>query len=155
MDNIDIVLNFETPTIETTVEPPAQTQPIEISENVITNVGSGDNIYAGNNQIKSLKAGSNITLISTEEEIEIKQTSSLKFELFDLEDTDITNKYIEVAGTITDNQSIRVFIENAGIKGEQGIDYSVSGNHIFWQNYDFDGLLETRDTLKIYYIGNN
>ena len=74
------------------------------------------------------------------------------FELFTLDATDISNKYVTLAGPIVDNQSIRVFVDNAGIKAEQGVDYSVSGLQIFWTGYAFDGLIEIGDKLKIFYI---
>jgi len=74
-----------------------------------------------------------------------------KFESFTLDSTSITSKYVTISGTINDNQSIRVFVDNVGIKAEQGVDYSVSGNQIFWTGYDFDGLLEVGDKLKIFY----
>jgi len=75
-----------------------------------------------------------------------------KYELFTLDATDLSNKYVEVVGTIVDNQSIRVFIDNIGIKAEQGIDYSVSGSQIFWNTYALQSLLELGDKLKIFYI---
>ena len=75
-----------------------------------------------------------------------------KYELFTLDATDISNKYVEVSGIITDNQSIRVFVDNIGIKVEQGVDYSVSGNQIFWNTYELQSVLELGDKLKIFYI---
>ena len=78
--------------------------------------------------------------------------SSVKYELFILDISDIANKYIEVAGTILDNQSIRVFLEDVGIKAEQGIDYSVSGKQIYWNGYELQSTLEIGDKLKIFYI---
>lgn len=79
-------------------------------------------------------------------------TTTEKYELFTLDATDISNKYIELVGTINDNQSIRVFIDNVGIKAEQGVDYSVSANQIFWTAYSLATLLEVGDKLKIFYI---
>jgi len=75
-----------------------------------------------------------------------------KYELFTLGATNISNKYVELVGIINDNQSIRVFVDNIGIKAEQGIDYSVSGNQIFWNTYELQSLLEEGDKLKIFYI---
>ena len=75
-----------------------------------------------------------------------------KFELFTLDATDISNKYIELTGTVNDNQSIRVFLDNIGIKVEQGVDYSISGSQIFWTGYELASLLEVADKLKIFYI---
>jgi len=75
-----------------------------------------------------------------------------KFESFTMDSATLIAKYIEVAGTITDNQSIRVFLDDVGIKAEQGVDYSVSANQIFWSGYNFQILLEVGDKLKIFYV---
>jgi len=75
-----------------------------------------------------------------------------KSELFTLDATDISNKYVELTGTVNDNQSIRVFLDNIGIKVEQGVDYSISGSQIFWTGYELASLLEVADKLKIFYI---
>ena len=78
--------------------------------------------------------------------------TTVKYELFTLDATDISNKYVELTGTVNDNQSIMVFLDNIGIKAEQGVDYSVSANQIFWTAYQLDSLLEVGDKLKIFYI---
>jgi len=75
-----------------------------------------------------------------------------KHDLFTLDATDISNKYVTLTQSITDNQSIRVFVDNAGIKAEQGVDYSISGSQIFWTGYTFDGVLIVGDKLKIFYV---
>jgi len=75
-----------------------------------------------------------------------------KFESFTLDATDISNKYVDLVGTITNNQSIRIFLDNIGIKVEQGVDYSVSGNQLFWDGYDLQTTLVAGDKLKIFYI---
>ena len=93
--------------------------------------------------------GSNITNIST---ANISGLQTEKWEIFTLDATDVnTNKYVTLVGTVTDNQSIRVFIDDTGIKAEQGIDYSVSGQQIFWTGYEFDGLIAIGEKLNIYF----
>ena len=74
-----------------------------------------------------------------------------KWEMFTMTAPLLAQAYVELTQDITDNQSIRVFIDDAGIKAEQGVDYSVSSNQIFWTGYDFFTLLEVGDKLKIFY----
>ena len=100
-------------------------------------------------------AGKTVKVNSSETALEfVTDTSSLttKHENFTLTSGDITNKYIQIMGTITDNQSFRVFLDNIGIKLEQGIDYSISGNQIFWTGYQLEVLLEVGDKLKFFYV---
>lgn len=79
--------------------------------------------------------------------------SQLKYESFTLDTNHINNtKYVEIIGEITDNQSIMLFLDNIGVKAEQGVDYSFSGNQIYWVGYHLDGLLDIGDKLKIYYL---
>jgi len=78
--------------------------------------------------------------------------NTTKWESFTLDGTDIANKYVTLAGPLVDNQSIRVFIDDVGIKAEQGIDYSISSLDIIWTGLLFDGLLEVGDKLKIFYV---
>ena len=75
-----------------------------------------------------------------------------KYEEFEMTSTEISDKYITIIGIINNNQSIRLFLDNIGIKAEQGIDYSVSGNQIFWTGYNLEQSLEAGDKLKIFYI---
>jgi len=75
-----------------------------------------------------------------------------KYELFTISISDLANKYITIVGVINNNQSIRVFLNNIGIKAEQGVDYSLSGNQIFWTGYDLETTLEENDKLKIVYV---
>ena len=80
-------------------------------------------------------------------------TNQMKYETFVLTDAIVnTLKYITIQGTITNNQSILLFIDNVNIKAQQGIDYSVNGNEIFWSSYDLDGKLQINDRLKVAYI---
>jgi len=82
----------------------------------------------------------------------LSNKSKTKYESFTLDILDLNNKYITIQGIINDNQSIRLFADNIGIKLEQGVDYSVSGNQVFWSGYALENLLEVGDTLQIFYI---
>ena len=72
-------------------------------------------------------------------------------QVFTLSDSDISRKYVSVSEIIIDNQSVMVFIEGAGILAEVGVDYSVSGQDIFWTYYALEGILSVGDKLRIIY----
>lgn len=72
-------------------------------------------------------------------------------EKFTITEAILAQKYVTIAGTVSDNQSIRVFVEHVGLKAEQGVDYSYSGNEIFWTSYDFENKLEAGDVLHVFY----
>lgn len=72
-------------------------------------------------------------------------------ELFTLTSTDIINKYVILTNTITDINSIRVFVENIGVIAEVGVDYSISDQYIYWTGYEFLTKLIAGDKLKIFY----
>lgn len=74
-----------------------------------------------------------------------------KGEVFTLTQTEISRKYISLSEIIIDNQSVMVFIEGAGILAEVGVDYSVSGQDIFWTSYALEGILSVGDKLRIIY----
>lgn len=78
-------------------------------------------------------------------------TQTEKWEMFEITSDVKTQKYVELTKTITDNQSIRVFVENIGIKAEVGIDFSISGNQIYWSGYNFENLLEIGEKINIFY----
>ncbi|MDX9703941.1 MAG: hypothetical protein RBU23_12995 [Candidatus Auribacterota bacterium] len=63
----------------------------------------------------------------------------------------LANKYVTLTHEVTDNQSIRVFVDDYGIKAQPGVDYSVSGNEVYWGGYVFDGMLEEGEILNVYY----
>ena len=106
-------------------------------------------------EIEELAADDEIAISDTSENKDKKLKVDLlllKHELFVLDAYDIANKYVEVEGTINNNQSIRVFVDNIGIKAEQGVDYSVSGNQIFWNTYnsrDYTGRWINADYHKL------
>lgn len=79
-------------------------------------------------------------------------TNPTRFDDFTITATEIANKYVTLSNMPTNNQSIRVFVDNIGIKAEQGVDYSISGNQIFWTGYNFNSLLSLDDKLKIVYV---
>ncbi|HQO99300.1 MAG TPA: hypothetical protein PL042_01640 [Caldisericia bacterium] len=72
-------------------------------------------------------------------------------EVFTLTATDISNKYVQLAGTITDNQSVLVIVSDIGLIAEVGVDYSISDNYIYWTGYSFATKLEEGEKIKIYY----
>lgn len=74
-----------------------------------------------------------------------------KNESFTLDSTDISNKFIDVVGDINAAQTVHLFVENIGILGEVGVDFSYSGNNIFWTGYEFENTLEVGDKLKVFY----
>ncbi len=84
--------------------------------------------------------------------IGLSNKSKTKYEIFTIDSTILSNKYVELSGIINDNQSIRVFLDNVGIKLEQGVDYSVSGHTIYWSGYNLSSLLELNDCIQIFYI---
>ena len=72
-------------------------------------------------------------------------------EVFTLDATDLSNKYVTITETITDNQSILVIVSDIGLVAEPGVDYSISGQTIYWTGYSFATKLEVGEKLKIYY----
>lgn len=74
-----------------------------------------------------------------------------KWEIKTITQTEIDSKSFHLTKSITDNQSVRVFVENVGIKAEVGVDYSLSGTEIYWTGYNFEDLLEVGDKLNVYY----
>jgi hypothetical protein len=74
------------------------------------------------------------------------------FEIHEIAQEDLDNKYITIEGEITDNQNILVFIDNVGIKAELSVDYSVSGNEVFWNGYELENTLVVGDKIKVFYM---
>ena len=68
-----------------------------------------------------------------------------------IDGSDISNKYFDLARTPDNANGVRIFIDNSGIKAEQGVDYTISTNQISWNTYTWDGLLAVGDKLKIFY----
>lgn len=69
-----------------------------------------------------------------------------------LSQIDIDNKFIVVSGlsTITDKSKALLFIENAGIMLEYGVDYSIdTDNKISWSNTPLENQLIVGDKIKI------
>lgn len=72
-------------------------------------------------------------------------------ETFILTESDINNKYIMLTKPITDINSIRVFIDNQGLKAQPGIDYSISDQYIYWNGYDLNAKLEIGEKIIVFY----
>lgn len=81
----------------------------------------------------------------------ISSNSPFKHFIKVLTSDDINIKYISIPNDITDNQNIQVYVDNCGIKGEPGVDYSSSGNDIYWGGYDWEFTLQIGDKLSIFY----
>jgi len=70
---------------------------------------------------------------------------------FTLSFLDISHKYVTLDLPVTNNQSVLVWVDGSGVLGEVGVDYSVSGQEIFWTSYLFDHLLSSGDKLRVIY----
>lgn len=83
----------------------------------------------------------------------IKGDYPVAHENFLLTDIDLLNKYIELGSEIVSNQNTQCFIKN-GSHGVIGYDYSISGQHIYWNGYKWDGLLSAGDEIEVFYVTN-
>jgi len=110
--------------------------------NFIGNLADGVTATTQNNDDNSTK-------IATTKYVDNMKT---KHERFDITSAELSSKYVTLLGIISDNQSIRVFLDNVGIKAEQGVDYSVSGNEIYWSGYNLQTTLAEDDVLVVFYI---
>lgn len=109
------------------------------NKDTATTLGTSDTKYPSQNAVKTYVD----TIVS---ELDLEQNES-----FTLTSTDISNKYVEIVGTITDNQSVLVIVSDIGLIAEVGVDYSLSGNFVYWTGYSFATKLEEGEKLKIYY----
>ena len=78
-----------------------------------------------------------------------EQGVPVKTQNFTLTALDIRLGYVSLSLPVTNDQSVQVFIEDAGILAEVGIDYSLSGQEIFWLGYTLQEILEAGDKLRI------
>ena len=74
-----------------------------------------------------------------------------KVESFIMTSLILANKTVTLSSVPTNNQSIREFVENIGMKAEVGVDYSYTTNTIHWTGYEFSDKLGVGDTITIYY----
>lgn len=72
-------------------------------------------------------------------------------ETFVLTEQNLLDRYVILTRPITDINSIRVFVDNQGLKAQPGIDYSISDNYIYWTGYDFNTKLELGEKLIVFY----
>jgi hypothetical protein len=63
---------------------------------------------------------------------------------------DILNKYITFNKTPKLVDNVSCFI-GSGNHAERDTDYSISGMNIYWNGYEWDGLLEAGDEIEIFY----
>jgi hypothetical protein len=78
-----------------------------------------------------------------------EQGVPVKTQNFTLTALDIRLGYVSLSLPVIIDQSVQVFIEDAGILAEVGIDYSLSGQEIYWLGYSLQNILETGDKLRI------
>lgn len=72
-------------------------------------------------------------------------------EVFTITEEILNQKYVILTKEITDINSIRVFVDDVGIRAQPGVDYSVSDQYIYWNGYDLNTKLEIGEKLYIYY----
>lgn len=69
-------------------------------------------------------------------------------EIITLTQDDINNKYVQLAGTATQPEDVRLSIIN-GITQLYGVDYVIGGNVLSWSAKGLDGFLEVNDILYV------
>jgi len=74
-----------------------------------------------------------------------------KNESFEITQPILNQKYVELTNTITDINSIRVFVDDVGLIAQPGVDYSISDQYVYWTGYDFFTKLALGETLRIFY----
>jgi hypothetical protein len=90
-------------------------------------------------------SGSNITITAT-------NTGSQRVDLFTLNSTNITNKFITLSGTpATPNETILLVAQAPNMF--YGVDFTVSGNQLSWSGLALDGILSSSpaDNLTVTY----
>ena len=135
----------------------ADWEAIEATAGTVTSVNTIGPDITGNVEIDTddIDDSSSVNKYVTEEQIGIINNVKIeRFETFTMTSAVLTAGYITIIGEITDNQNILVFVDNIGVKAEQGVDFSISGNQIFWAGYLFSSKLEEGDILKIFYVSN-
>lgn len=136
--NTDKVTNA-THTGDVTGDTSLSIEPIAVTgQNMVTAIGTDYVLISDTSDTSNLKKA----LISDFYE---------KNENFTLDSVDISNKYVTIAGTINDSQTVHLFIENIGIMAEVGVDFSYSGNNVYWTGYELENTLEIGDKLRVFY----
>lgn len=75
---------------------------------------------------------------------------SQKVDIFTLNSTNITNKFVTLAGTPATPSETILLVEDAG-NMFYGDDFTVSGNQLSWSGLALDGILSSGDNLTISY----
>lgn len=72
-------------------------------------------------------------------------------EVFTINETILNQKYVILTKEITDINSVRVFVDDIGIRAQPGIDYSISDQYIYWNGYDLNTKLEIGEKIIVFY----
>lgn len=83
------------------------------------------------------------------------QTGTVQLELYDIErytltPTDISNKFVTLSFTPSDDAKVRL-IPLSGIEQDNGVDFSVTGTQVSWSSLGFETLAESGDKIIIVY----
>lgn len=81
----------------------------------------------------------------------VAQQGNISTEIFNLTQTDIDNKYVELSKTPSSSQSVNLY-PLGGIPQINGQHFTVSGKIVSWNGLGLDGFLESGDTLIVLYI---
>lgn len=102
----------------------------------------------------TLLAGTNITLVQSGNNITVNGSSTAgghTVEQFTLDGTDITNKYVDVSGTINSLTSTIILISGAPNQF-YGDDYvAIAPSRVSWNGTALDGILTSGDKLTVLY----
>ena len=109
------------------------------NKSVDTNLGDSDILYPTQKAVK--------TYVDTV----IDGVNYNQVEVFTITEEILNQKYVILTKEITDINSIRVFVDDVGIRAQPGVDYSVSDTYVYWQGYEFFTKLEIGEKLYIYY----
>ena len=100
----------------------------------------------------ALVAGSGITVTPSGSNITITATStgSQQVDLFTLNGTNITNKFITLSMTPSSASETILLVDQAP-NMFYGVDFTVSSNQLSWSGLALDGLLSSGDNLTVTY----
>lgn len=76
--------------------------------------------------------------------------SGVHIEIFTLSGTDISNKYVTLAGTPTTPGKTQLDVIG-GIRQAYTVDFTSSGTQLSWSSLGLDGILSTGDILVVQY----
>lgn len=126
--------------------------------NTGSNVGTGSGVFRDKTGVtlnfKSIKAGSNITITPSANEVEIASTSgsgtSTTTETRTISAGEAAAKALTLGATPLVAGNVRVWAIQ-GPAQENGVDFSVVGTTLSWAGLALDGVLDAGDKLLIQY----